>query len=80
MAILTNESRLAKPDGGQQGLGWKINPDMRGELYMGHAGAGPGFATELRIYPQHNLGLVLMGNDTTFDHAAILNLAAGLDW
>jgi hypothetical protein len=34
----------------------------------------------MRIYSDQNLGIVLMGNDTTDDQASILNLAAGLDW
>ena len=58
---------MAMDGGGIQGLGWKSYQDPQGRTYLGHAGAGPGLATEMRIYPEERLGIVLMGNDTTFD-------------
>jgi D-alanyl-D-alanine carboxypeptidase len=79
-ASLTAESQLPMKGGGKQGLGWKFYHDPAGRLYMGHAGGGVGFATEMRLYPAEGMGLVLMGNDTTFPQERILDLAASLDW
>ena len=78
--LLNNEPLIPMEGGGSQGLGWKYYQDPQGRIYQGHAGGGPGFATELRIYPEQGLGLVLMGNDTTFNQKTVLDLAAGLDW
>jgi len=33
---------------------------------LSHAGGGPGFATQMRIYPEEYLGVVIMGSDTSF--------------
>lgn len=61
------------------GLGWHIVPED-GRLRIQHRGGGPGFGSEMRLYPDEGLGLVVMANDTTYDRDAILNLVAGLDW
>ena len=37
---------------------------------------GPGFATILRVYPEDNLGLVVMGNDTAINRAVL----ADMEW
>jgi hypothetical protein len=41
---------------------------------------GPGFGSEMRLYPNEELGMVVIANDTTYDRDAILDLAAQLDW
>jgi CubicO group peptidase (beta-lactamase class C family) len=39
------------------GLGWKIGTD-----FINHEGSGAGYATETRLYPSKNLGILLMMN------------------
>jgi hypothetical protein len=34
----------------------------------------------MRVYPEERLGMVIMGNDTTFPASAILDAAAAIDW
>jgi CubicO group peptidase (beta-lactamase class C family) len=65
--------------GMRYGLGWHIVPE-RGRLRIQHRGGGPGFGSEMRLYPDEGLGMVVMANDTTYDRDAILDLAAQLDW
>jgi D-alanyl-D-alanine carboxypeptidase len=65
--------------GMQYGLGWHIVPEGE-RLRIQHRGGGPGFGSEMRLYPNEGLGLVVIANDTTYDRDAILDLAAQLDW
>jgi CubicO group peptidase (beta-lactamase class C family) len=43
------------------GLGWKIGV-AGGRRFLNHEGAGAGFTSELRIYPDSGLGLVVLMN------------------
>jgi CubicO group peptidase (beta-lactamase class C family) len=61
------------------GLGWHVVPEGA-RLRIQHRGGGPGFGTEMRVYPEEGLGMVVMANDTTYDRDAILDLVAQLDW
>jgi CubicO group peptidase (beta-lactamase class C family) len=61
------------------GLGWHVVPEGA-RLRIQHRGGGPGFGTEMRLYPEEGLGMVVMANDTTYDRDAILDLVAQLDW
>jgi CubicO group peptidase (beta-lactamase class C family) len=61
------------------GLGWHIVPEGD-RLRVQHRGGGPGFGSEMRVYPNEGLGMVVIANDTTYDRDAILDLAAQLDW
>lgn len=61
------------------GLGWHIVPEGN-RLRIQHRGGGPGFGSEMRLYPEEGLGMVVIANDTTYDRDAILDLAAHLDW
>jgi len=65
--------------GMRYGLGWHIVPE-RERLRIQHRGGGPGFGSEMRLYPEEGLGMVLIANDTTYDRDAILDLVAQLDW
>jgi hypothetical protein len=60
-------------------LGWGVYPEG-GRLYLDHGGGGPGFGTDLRVYPEESLGLVIIANDTTYDPETILDLFASLNW
>ena len=65
--------------GMRYGLGWHIVPEGQ-RLRIQHRGGGPGFGSEMRLYPDEGLGMVVIANDTTYDRDAILDLAARLDW
>ena len=82
--MMTYDSHVVTVDTGQtdrpfSGLGWGVYPEG-GRLYLDHGGGGPGFGTDLRIYPEESLGLVIIANDTTYDPETILDLFASLDW
>ena len=53
------------------GLGWKCGRDT--VEYWNHEGGGAGFATEIRIYPAHGVGVVMLMNAT---HRAKLSRVA----
>ena len=81
--MMTYNSHVANAPTGQtrpfSGLGWGIFPDG-GRFYLDHGGGGPGFGTDLRIYPEEALGLIVVANDTTYNPELILDLFASLDW
>jgi CubicO group peptidase (beta-lactamase class C family) len=61
------------------GLSWFVVP-QGDSFYLAHNGGGPGFATGMRLYPDHDLGMVIMANGTYLDTIGILDLVASLDW
>jgi len=63
-----------------QGLGWAVVPMQNGTFYLEHGGGGPGFAADMRIYPQRSLGMVIMANGTYLPSKEILDLVANLKW
>jgi D-alanyl-D-alanine carboxypeptidase len=65
--------------GAQYGLGWHIVSEG-GRQRVQHRGGGPGFGSEMRLYPAERLGMVVVANDTTYDRDAILDLVARLRW
>lgn len=52
------------------GLGWFRQHSDRpsAERYVEHLGGGGGFFNMMRIYPERELGVVVMGNTTSYDH------------
>ena len=84
VAMMTYESHVVSVDTGQtdapfQGLGWHVY-QPEGRMYIAHGGGGPGFGSDMRLYPEESLGLIVFANDTTYDSAAILDLFVSLDW
>jgi len=59
------------------GLGWLRRAGRRnsGDFWE-HLGGGGGYFNVMRIYPRLSLGVVIMGNSTSYDHNAILDLIA----
>jgi CubicO group peptidase (beta-lactamase class C family) len=54
------------------GFGWfRRGAKRRSVDYVEHLGGGGGFWTMMRIYPQRGLGIVTMGNATSYDHERI---------
>jgi hypothetical protein len=43
------------------GLGWKIG-QAAGRMFLNHEGSGAGFTSETRIYPQKQIGIVMLMN------------------
>jgi CubicO group peptidase (beta-lactamase class C family) len=59
------------------GLGWfrrHSDPDSS-ERYLEHLGGGGGFFNMMRIYPDRGLGIVTMGNATSYDHNRVAAVA-----
>ena len=43
------------------GLGWKIG-EVDGRMFLNHEGGGAGFTSETRLYPQEQLGIIMLMN------------------
>jgi hypothetical protein len=50
------------------------------EFFIAHSGGGPGFAANMRLYPDRDLGMVVLANGTYLPREEIFDLVAGLDW
>jgi CubicO group peptidase (beta-lactamase class C family) len=62
-------------------VGWFRRPVGDGEPYLEHFGAGAGFWNVMRIYPEKNLGIVVMSNSTTsYRFQPVFARVAGLTW
>jgi len=75
---MTKEDHIMKGTRGQ-GIGWQIYDD-HGQLMIQHSGGGPGFRTEMKLFPEKNLGLVLFTNDVTCETWRLISLAATVPW
>lgn len=62
-----------------RGLGWQIG-ESNGGRYLEHGGGGPGFATIMRLYPERELGIVILANGTDLDRSGLVELLAHMDW
>lgn len=73
-------STLSDPGEIVRGLGWqgRLSPD--GRRFLTHGGAGPGFASLLRVYPEENLGVVVMGNDSSMDRDELADALSEVGW
>jgi D-alanyl-D-alanine carboxypeptidase len=89
VAMMTNESHVlpgntpeaaAYKDYDQMyhGLGWYVVKNH--DFFIAHGGGGPGFAADMRLYPDRELGMVIIGNGTYLPKREILDLVASLDW
>jgi hypothetical protein len=61
------------------GLGWfyVVEGD---DFFIAHSGGGPGFAADMRLYPDRDLGMVVLANGTYLASEEIFDLVASLDW
>ncbi len=59
------------------GLGWfrRHRDPQGGSRYWEHLGGGSGFFSTMRVSPERRLGLVAMGNATSWDHPKLLRAA-----
>jgi len=72
--------QLHSADSSQQGIGWQALRTAGDRSYLTHSGGGPGFATIMRLYPEENLGVVVMGSDSTMDRETLADVLADFDW
>ena len=72
------------PRGGKRdfGLGWFRSREaaQRRPAFVEHLGGGAGFWNVMRIYPEESLGLVVMGNTTSYDHESICDAIVSVPW
>jgi CubicO group peptidase (beta-lactamase class C family) len=61
------------------GLGWYVLKDPV-LVFVAHGGGGPGFSSDMRLYPDRELGMVIIANGTYFLKREINDLIASLDW
>jgi CubicO group peptidase (beta-lactamase class C family) len=57
------------------GLGWARRGKVRATEFVEHLGGGAGFSNCLRAYKDAGLGVVTMGNATSYDRDAIIKAA-----
>ena len=50
------------------------------DFFIAHSGVGPGFAANMRLYPNRDLGMVIFANGTYLAREEIADLVASLDW
>ena len=77
--VLGEGPNMASYSGGQHGLGWYIIPE-ESQLRLQHDGAGAGFATTMRLYPEKGLGIVILANGTDLDRDGLADRVAEIDW
>lgn len=79
---LMNDSlgQLSAPGDSVRGLGWEAHLTTDGRRYLTHSGGGPGFASIFRVYPEENLGVVVIGNDSSIDRQILADALANMDW
>ncbi len=78
ISIMTHEGRF-KNRYGWQGLCWGVYDD-NGQLMINHVGGGPGFCTQMQLYPDKKLGFVLFMNDATPEPWKIMNIVTKVKW
>ena len=78
------EMQRITPRGGKRdfGLGWfRAHEAKRGYPgFVEHLGGGAGFWNVMRIYQEESLGVVVMGNTTSFDHEFICDALVSVPW
>jgi CubicO group peptidase (beta-lactamase class C family) len=78
------EMRTIVPRGGKRdfGLGWfRSHQDgTRRPVFVEHLGGGAGFWNVMRLYPEESLGVVVMGNTTSYDHDSVCDAVASVTW
>ncbi len=63
----------------RHGVGWFV-VRHHGRLYHEHRGGGPGWTALMRLYPDENLAIVVMGNGTLLPATDLVNAIASTPW
>ena len=66
---------MTGPDKDRTGLGWHWWNEAP-IPFKGHGGGGPGFGTQLAIFPTQEMVVVVLANDTLIDRIGLTNLVA----
>ncbi len=78
------EMQRLVPRGGKRdfGLGWfrSHHDGKRRPAFVEHLGGGAGFWNVMRVYPAESLGVVVMGNTTSFDHESVCDAVVSVPW
>jgi CubicO group peptidase (beta-lactamase class C family) len=78
------EMQRIVPRGGKRdfGLGWfrSRKAAQQRPAFVEHLGGGAGFWNVMRIYPGESLGMVVMGNTTSYDHESICDTIVKVPW
>lgn len=78
------EMQRLVPRGGKRdfGLGWFRSNEAteRRPAFVEHLGGGAGFWNVMRIYPEESLGVVVMGNTTSYDHESVCDAIVSVPW
>ena len=78
------EMQRLVPRGGKRdfGLGWfRSHQDGKQRpAFVEHLGGGAGFWNVMRIYPEESLGVVVMGNTTSYDHDSVCDAVVSVPW
>ncbi len=62
-----------------QGIGWKVVRDG-GRLHLSHGGGGAAFKALMRLYPDEDLGIVILVNGTNVENQDIADAVAKIEW
>jgi len=63
----------------EQGLGFKVVNDG-GRVHYAHGGGGAAFRAFMRLYPEEELGIVILVNSTNLDRQEMADAVADMDW
>ena len=63
----------------EQGLGFKVVNDS-GRVHYAHGGGGAAFRAFMRLYPEEELGIVILVNGTNLDRQEIADAVADMEW
>jgi CubicO group peptidase (beta-lactamase class C family) len=78
------EMQRLVPRGGKRdfGLGWfrSHRDGKRRPAFVEHLGGGAGFWNVMRVYPAESLGVVVMGNTTSYDHESVCDAVVSVPW
>jgi hypothetical protein len=61
-----------------QGFGWRTSY-LENERYYGKPGGGPGFRSNVRLYPRLGLGVAWLANETGINEKQMNSLSDAID-
>ena len=76
--IAKESINLMRSQGGERPFGWAEFGEENGRSWVQHRGGGPGFATIMRLYPEEELGIIILANGTNLDSVPLTELIADL--
>ncbi len=80
--VKVTKSPARRVEGLEQKLGWFVLPTQLGDSFA-HGGSGMGYTAMLQLFPDEDLGIFVVGNDSYFDRnggLAITSAASRITW